>query len=121
MNHCVECQKSQVREHRKNNDHVRDADNERYHNTKHLTAKARLIYSQDYVIKYPWRYKANTAVNNAVKDGKLVKPLTCSECGSDGMIHGHHDNYAEPLIVRWLCARCHSAWHQENGEAPNGF
>jgi hypothetical protein len=26
-------------------------------------------------------------------------------------IHAHHDNYHEPLNVRWLCTRCHKQWH----------
>ena len=30
-----------------------------------------------------------------------------------------HDDYAKPLSVRWLCGKCHTAWHQENGEGLN--
>jgi hypothetical protein len=65
------------------------------------------------------KYKATNAVNNAIRDGKLTKPSTCSECGSTGRIHGHHDDYAKPLEVRWLCPVCHKAWHSENGEGLN--
>lgn len=55
----------------------------------------------------------------AVKSGRLIPAKFCSECGSTGRIHGHHDDYTKPLEVRWLCPLCHVAWHREN-EAITG-
>lgn len=64
---------------------------------------------------------ANVIVGNAVRDGKLEKQYFCSVCGIDNVrIHGHHDDYAKPLEVRWLCSICHNDWHRENGEGLNG-
>ena len=57
--------------------------------------------------KYPERYKAHTIVNNAVRDGRLIKPSKCEICGGDFHIHAHHEDYSMPLLVVWLCARCH--------------
>ena len=63
---------------------------------------------------------ANIIVGNAVRGGRLFKPETCEDCGSTpNRLHGHHDDYAFPLIVRWLCPGCHNKWHKENGEGLN--
>ena len=64
------------------------------------------------------KYKAQQLVRTAVKSGKLIK-TSCECCDSEEKTIGHHDDYDEPLVVRWLCPRCHGAWHLEHGEALN--
>lgn len=55
---------------------------------------------------------ARQALNAAVRRGEIVRPEACPLCGSTrGTMHGHHDDYARPLEVRWMCARCHNALH----------
>lgn len=55
-------------------------------------------------------------VNYNVRCGKVSKPDTCQECGKGNCrIEGHHDDYAKPLDVRWLCSACHRAWHKMHG------
>lgn len=56
-------------------------------------------------------------VGNAVRDGKLTKQ-TCEICGCE-KVHAHHDDYAKPLDVRWLCDIHHKEWHSLNGEGKN--
>jgi ribosomal protein S27AE len=61
--------------------------------------------------RHPYKYQAHCAVNNAVRDKKLLKPEVCSACGNKGTIAGHHDDYSKPLDVRWLCYDCHRDHH----------
>lgn len=66
-----------------------------------------------------FKNRARMAVRGAIKRGELVRPTTCAECGGPGReykdgragIHAHHDDYAKPLEVRWLCGDCHDAVH----------
>ncbi|WP_299079039.1 hypothetical protein [uncultured Paraglaciecola sp.] len=64
---------------------------------------------------------ASTIVNNSIRDGRIIKSNNCESCGiSNVHIQGHHDDYAKPLEVRWLCPKCHTAWHKANGPGLNG-
>lgn len=60
--------------------------------------------------KNPEAYRAQTAVGNAVRDGRLIKQ-PCFFCSSDKNIHAHHNDYSKPLDVIWLCAKCHHRAH----------
>lgn len=57
---------------------------------------------------------------NAVQRGDIERPSVCSHCGgnephrtSNRTIHGHHEDYAKPLAIMWLCGRCHESLHYE--------
>jgi len=39
-----------------------------------------------------------------------LEPSPCEVCGALD-VEMHHDNYAKPLAVRWLCKRHHRALH----------
>ena len=71
-----------------------------------------------FVENYPLKRAAHNAVNNALRGGRISK-MPCEVCGITESIHGHHDDYAKPLNVRWLCAAHHRQWHSENGEGLN--
>jgi ribosomal protein S27AE len=58
---------------------------------------------------HPGKYRALTAVGNAVRDGRLLRQ-PCEKCG-DPKVQAHHDDYRRPLAVRWLCFRCHRGHH----------
>jgi len=57
------------------------------------------------------KYRAHLAVQRALTSGELEKG-PCEVCGTtDGRIDAHHDDYAEPLAVRWLCRQHHIRLH----------
>ena len=58
---------------------------------------------------------ANTAVSNALRDGRLAASEACGDCGHDfrhSRREGHHSNYNKPLEVEWLCSLCHGKRHR---------
>ena len=139
VNKCKECNKADVIKNRLDNiEYYRDYDKRR----SHLPHRLKLRDSNDDAVLYShipknhpshspitsgkaWvmrnRIKrgASAIVGNAVRCGKIER-LPCEICGSEERIHGHHDDYAHPLMVRWLCPKHHRAWHNKNGEGLNG-
>lgn len=61
----------------------------------------------------PEQRRARAAVNNLVRFGRLV-PLPCETCGQMPT-EAHHDDYGEPLVIRWLCPTHHKRLH---GQRP---
>jgi hypothetical protein len=56
---------------------------------------------------------ANSLLASAIRWRKLKKPTTCSRCGSEGNIQGHHEDYDRPYDVEWLCPKCHGKEHRK--------
>lgn len=107
---CKECAKKDVSENRsKNIERIRAYDKQRAklpHRRK-LLAKI----GKEYRKKYPLRYATNTILRNAVRGGKIKKPKSCSICGTETRIYGHHEDYYKPLDVIWVCQICHKKLH----------
>jgi len=55
----------------------------------------------------PAMCKAEHILARAVAKGRLVRPPNCTQCGQVGDIEGHHPDYAQPMVVVWLCKSCH--------------
>jgi hypothetical protein len=47
----------------------------------------------------------------ALRDGVLIRPNHCEECGKECKPDGHHDDYNKPFEVVWLCGSCHRRKH----------
>lgn len=129
LNKCKECTKNDTKEnycknigYYKEYDRQRDATKERielkkrYSQTekgKESCRKSKSKWNDSNVIKRA----ANTIVGNAVRDGRLIKSSICEICGTEHKrIHGHHCDYNYPMVVMWLCPKCHTGWHREHGE-----
>lgn len=69
-----------------------------------------------YKERHSEKVRAHTAVAHAIRDGKLLKPDSCEDCGGlppSSNLHGHHEDYSKPLEVEWLCTRCHGVRHSQ--------
>jgi transcriptional regulator with XRE-family HTH domain len=63
---------------------------------------------------------AHRRVKKALVEGALTRPGACEVCGSCvRRVEAHHDDYAKPLDVRWLCEKHHRQWHLANGPGEN--
>ena len=54
----------------------------------------------------------------AIQIGLLVRQ-PCEVCGVT-QVHAHHDDYGQPLSVRWLCQAHHAAVHTTERDAARG-
>ena len=61
--------------------------------------------------------RAQKAAQKAVKNGRLIRPSSCSQCVRPCKPEAHHDDYSKPLEVRWLCRGCHVAHHRAQRSA----
>ncbi len=122
---CAECHKRRVRENRAvKADYYREFDAMRYVRDYEKRRASHQSYAQTergkeamrrgsaaYIARNPDRRAAHISLGNALRDGKVIRPAACQACGFNGRIQGHHDDYAKPLDVRWLCVSCHTKAH----------
>lgn len=59
------------------------------------------------------KLKARSLLNSAIRSGKIQRLSCCEKCGEVGPVYGHHNDYAKPLVVEWLCADCHGKRHRK--------
>src|SRR5262245_21627464 len=60
----------------------------------------------------PAKYRAWIITSAAIARGKLLKK-PCEVCACVLNVQAHHDDYNEPLAVRWLCKKHHAQRHVE--------
>lgn len=67
----------------------------------------------------PDKQAAKTEVMKAVRAGRLSRQ-PCEICSRDpkatdgrSLVQAHHDDYTQPLQVRWLCQKCHHREHHQ--------
>ena len=122
---CKECVKKSVRTNRNEKaDYYREYDRQRFQDDprvlqRHIRYQAtdagKLSMAkakQKWLKQNPVRRAAHIILGNAVRDKRIKKPTQCSRCDGGGRIHGHHEDYAKPLDVIWLCSKCHRKAHE---------
>lgn len=72
-----------------------------------------LTRQQKWRRRNPRQYLAHLYVANAKRAG-LLSPQPCEVCGAE-KAEAHHDDYARPGDVRWLCTKHHKAHHARKG------
>lgn len=88
----------------------RDQSGERNNNWKGgLADQSNTQRKRRYREKNPEKHAAHLAMRNAIRSDQL-KRTACEVCGKD-KVEGHHDDYREPLSVRWLCKFHHLQVH----------
>ena len=125
---CKECHKIKVRENRQSKiEYYRQYDTKRFQDDpkvrarhkryqKTVAGKSSMAKSRKkWLSQRPEARAAHIILGNAVRDGRIEKPKNCSRCSkheNSRKIHAHHEDYAFPLSVVWLCAQCHSDTHK---------
>lgn len=56
---------------------------------------------------------AREVVNSAKRHRKIVPPTECQRCGLATKLQAHHPDYSQPLMVDWLCPKCHAQADRE--------
>ena len=105
LNKCIKCVIERVQRYRKTHRTEVSA-----YEQRRAAKPARRAYVRRVQVRmrkaHPEKYKARTAVSNALRDGRLTRE-PCSRCGSGVRVQAHHADYTKPLDVEWLCFRCH--------------
>lgn len=90
----------------------------RYRATEEARVRHREL-QKAYWARYPEKRAARLRVGNALRNKRLERPEACEACQMPGRLHAHHDDYARPLEVRWLCVPCHEAVHHAMRAPPS--
>lgn len=72
-----------------------------------LKRKAELM--REILARYPERARARRKLRTELESGRM-KRGNCEVCGIANA-HAHHNDYARPLEVRWLCRKHHDELH----------
>lgn len=89
-------------------------DRNKKHWQNHYTAhkKKILLSHSKWSKRNPEKAAAHSLVHRAIKDGRLIKQ-PCEICHSVS-VEAHHDDYSQPLSIRWLCKKHHEQQHELN-------
>lgn len=76
---------------------------------KNWASRHPVVYVRRFKAANPEKARAHQIVARAVRKGLLIRPSECESCYLTKKIDAHHEDYAKPLVVQWLCRKCHAA------------
>lgn len=76
----------------------------------HRMAKMREIVRK-WAADHPNRKRAQSAVSNAIRDGRMERWPVCAIPECERKPEAHHPDYDRPLDVVWLCRPHHQQAH----------
>lgn len=63
--------------------------------------------------------RARQITRRAIKAGRIPVPETCQACREkQDRIECHHLDYDQPMVVLFLCTRCHGLVHRKSPDDP---
>lgn len=68
-------------------------------------------YGINWMERNPEKRASHIILGNAIRDGRITRQA-CEVCG-EIKSEAHHDDYAKPLEVRWLCRKHHAELHRK--------
>ena len=106
---CKACTRADVSANRRaRSSHYREYERLRQQRADRRAAKQAYVALHN--SRHPQKAIARRAVSNALRDGILLRE-SCEVCGARA--EAHHEDYARPLDVRWLCLAHHRERHRE--------
>lgn len=113
LNKCIDCAKA-YQTARRNANLERERALDRKRKTSVKSPEKRKEYKDAWKSRNQDAVAAHRLLNQAVRSGRIVRPAVCSSCGetSSRTLHGHHEDYAKPYDVVWLCHQCHGKQHR---------
>ena len=112
--YCKKCHNSNMDQWRDRNSETDKANKKRYATSSRGREVNRRAV-QAHKLRFPQKNRARHLLQQAVESGKISKPDLCSKCGDAPELrdlHGHHEDYAKPIEVVWLCRQCHNKLHE---------
>lgn len=103
---CKACTKLDVRTHRDSHDSVREYDRNRSGLPHRVELRTRV--TREWRKRNPEAARAQAEAHKAMKAGYIATVPLCQTCGLDKRLEKHHPDYSRPLLVVWLCKRCHA-------------
>lgn len=111
---CMDCDKARNRS--PYTAKYRLTDNYRQAQRKYLRSDAArekdTAYQKRARLVSPEKIHAREVVHSHKRHGRIQQPSVCQICYQDKPLQAHHADYAKPLNVTWLCAKCHSDIHR---------